>query len=1643
MMDMEMNAELERDGGSETGEASAEGSSAGSVYCTLEQDFAKITSEMRGNEALAAYETEYTRLFESLYQAQRLEQELGDKCSRLTAELEERASGARQLEAQVAAAAASEQRLRQQLQDSQRLADSAHARERQAQEAIERLRASVGKLGEELAQKNRQLASEQHAAAAAADQSQRRKDGPRERERLLAEIETLRQRLQQLGRANGELQRGASEAARRLAEQQEAAERQAGELAAERRRAERAEAELRAAEDRAAAGAAELRAAEERAAVAAAELAQRSAELREQAERAERQQRDLQRLMLKQLSARSEADRLRAAAERARKQLQEGGAEAKLAAREIERLREQLARARAEQEAAGRRLAQERAAATRAEAGRERAAAALRSAELEVASLTKQLQLERKVAEKLGREREAALKSAQGLEDANRKLALEIRVLEQTGRKMERSIEDMAEAAAELQRQATALEKERDRGAVENQQLAQKVEDCMDELKAKRLETTDWQKRLAEAEGRFRRQQSLFEEVRAERNGLKKGLGLAQDELAQARARLKAVGQQLEQAREQLAQREAALTKQEFLLGKSEKQKEALRAELAAGRRSQAELHARLHELRQQERQLRGGLREADARAARQAKEIAAALAERDAIGTQLARRNDEAGLQGSALRSLRARLSLAARGRGRRAAASRALRLEVARLRRGARALRAAAAGAAELRGELFRLERELAAERLKVAALEGELQSPLNVHRWRGLEAADPDGFELLRGTHLLQRRVLALSAQLLAKDKAARAAEQLYMGLREVMAKQPGPELLRRLGGARRALRQRGNRIKCLVAELNMKLQGEHKFEIDRMKCELKAVKIKYMAQKKQLQQQQQQQQSCKEKASAPPASCAKFYGARLARTWPTARQHGRRSQPSMRASGWLCVSLALAALRPGRAREAFLPRSQAEAAWRAQAARGASLIPLLRHLVTEYFEDCALGLIHDASYGAGRPLDLRAYFERLPFAVTQERLDVSGRERPRERRPHKCTNYVLFLSRLTAIGQVLARGLSSKIVVVVSAETSWEVKNLLRSDVTRYYANLLVVCHSASRKSGNGAYLLYTSELYADGSGASRPLLLASWLNGSLSTERVLFQDKLSRGFMGHQLPVSVAENPPFTIRRSISPWQETGWDGLEVRLLQLAGSYLNLSVEFAGPQSRQLSTPLEAAKADVAHGLSSVAIGGIYRTIELEEGTFDATRPHLEDCAAFVSLASTALPRYRAVLGPFQLAVWLMLCLSYLALVVPLSRGAAPGRLLDAFWFVYGTYTNAFAVRSPPLGSDPAGQARALLLAVYWLFTIIVTACYTGSIVAFITLPVFPAALERADELARQRYRVGTLDRDGWERWFNASHFEDEPALRRLFHRLDLVPELLEGVRNASRAYFWPYAFLGSRTALDYLVQTDFAPSLATRRSLLHVSGECFVRFQVVQLLPRGSLLTGRLSAFVARAAEHGLLGRIAADVDWEVQRLARLAGRKVTKGPAQTAPLENRVLAVEDTQGMFLVLGAGLLAALLALGCERLGGSARDRRLSGRARRGREHLEIARGGLGPGLGRLGRPSSAPYHSDYPKPGLEARRKDSVRDPRQRSSDSADDRRLGAYLPTMERKHELVLRFLSTAVPFVVVYNVYCEVAHAQ
>ncbi len=71
------------------------------------------------------------------------------------------------------------------------------------------------------------------------------------------------------------------------------------------------------------------------------------------------------------------------------------------------------------------------------------------------------------------------------------------------------------------------------------------------------------------------------------------------------------------------------------------------------------------------------------------------------------------------------------------------------------------------DLQREIHLLQKELLETQQKAKFLQDELEKPLNVHRWRKLEATDIDTYELIQKIQSLQKRLIAKTEEVLEKD------------------------------------------------------------------------------------------------------------------------------------------------------------------------------------------------------------------------------------------------------------------------------------------------------------------------------------------------------------------------------------------------------------------------------------------------------------------------------------------------------------------------------------------------------------------------------------------------------------------------------------------------------------------------------------------------------------------------------------------------------------------------------------------------------------------------------------------------------------------------------------------------------------
>jgi len=256
-----------------------------------------------------------------------------------------------------------------------------------------------------------------------------------------------------------------------------------------------------------------------------------------------------------------------------------------------------------------------------------------------------------------------------------------------------------------------------------------------------------------------------------------------------------------------------------------------------------------LDQMNKEVKNLNDLIRDADEERKRQQKELQQVVSERDILGTQLVRRNDELALLYEKIKIQQSTLAKGEIQYRQRLQDIRLLKLEIKKLRREKAILNRNVSSIDDLRKEVYHTQRELLRERTRCKALEEELENPMNIHRWRKLEASDPNQYEMILKIQALQKRLIEKTEEVVEKELAIQEKEKLYEEMNNLLSKQPGPEVVEEVGKQQQSLKEKTKQMKAMAAELNMyhAQLNDYKDEIERLTRELQDTKRKYFEHK----------------------------------------------------------------------------------------------------------------------------------------------------------------------------------------------------------------------------------------------------------------------------------------------------------------------------------------------------------------------------------------------------------------------------------------------------------------------------------------------------------------------------------------------------------------------------------------------------------------------------------------------------------------------------------------------------------------------------------------------------------------------------------------------------------------------------
>lgn len=457
-------------------------------------------------------------------------------------------------------------------------------------------------------------------------------------------------------------------------------------------------------------------------------------------------------------------------------------------------------------------------------------------------------EMERGVKEK---SREKNLTVTLNVREESERVKLEgTRVIEQgKNRSLAQELDSHLRQNETYRKEIFVLEQQQQQYFREAQEATSRYQQALEQVRLGNERRAQLTLELEDAEKKLKNQQSMYEQVRSDRALYKKSLNEAQAEINEMLRRFKLMDHQIKQLKDELGSKERLLCQAHA----THKQlgKDIANAEQRVNNLKEDYSHAkgRGDALAEEIKQLSQIIADCDTEKAKQHMKFNSVTNERNILATQLIRRNEELSILYEKIRIQQSTLAKGETQYRDRLVDIRMLRDKVHELRLSLRVALSRIRNVEEMKKNVTLLQRQLMQERTKVKALYEELQNPMNVHRWRRMEGSDPQEMESLLKIHTLQKRLIAKTEESVAKDRVIQEKEQQYSQLKNILARQPGPEIAEQLNVYHENILRRGAQIQRMDSELestNVQV-AELRTEVERLQAEQLDVKQKFFESK----------------------------------------------------------------------------------------------------------------------------------------------------------------------------------------------------------------------------------------------------------------------------------------------------------------------------------------------------------------------------------------------------------------------------------------------------------------------------------------------------------------------------------------------------------------------------------------------------------------------------------------------------------------------------------------------------------------------------------------------------------------------------------------------------------------------------
>merc|ERR1719316_171070 len=229
----------------------------------------------------------------------------------------------------------------------------------------------------------------------------------------------------------------------------------------------------------------------------------------------------------------------------------------------------------------------------------------------------------------------------------------------------------------------------------------------LEELKARDNKHAELKAAVADVKTKLSQQKNLYEAVKTDRNLYSKNCLESNDEIAEMKRKFRSMSHQIEALKEEIKEKDQLLIKEHFEKNKVKKSSEAISDNLKKANKRMSALQTLTDNQKQEVKRLESSIQEAEQEQQNQRKEFDQVTSERNILGTQLIRRNDELSLLYEKIKIQKSTLDKGETQYKDRLDEIRTLKLQVSKLNRHLHVMNEEAGSLTELDKEVYHLER------------------------------------------------------------------------------------------------------------------------------------------------------------------------------------------------------------------------------------------------------------------------------------------------------------------------------------------------------------------------------------------------------------------------------------------------------------------------------------------------------------------------------------------------------------------------------------------------------------------------------------------------------------------------------------------------------------------------------------------------------------------------------------------------------------------------------------------------------------------------------------------------------------------------------------------------------------------------